>query len=107
MTYQCKFGFGKCWYVRIAIGTVMSVGKWQKLPGCKISGRIKRELISALLDRIRESRAGCMLRRPYCIPNTYRDAASAVSWRWHAVKAMYPNSGDLAVPINMPPREVK
>ncbi|MCW6170966.1 MAG: IS3 family transposase [Thermoplasmatales archaeon] len=37
--------------------------------------------------------------------NSHRNAASPVSWRWHAVKAMCNNSGDLAVSMNMP-REV-
>ena len=37
--------------------------------------------------------------------DSHRNAASPVSWRWHAVKAMYHNSGDLAVSMNMP-REV-
>ena len=67
MTCQWKFGFGKRGNIRIATGTVMSVRTWLKLPGCKTAGRIKGERISAPLGRIWESRAGCMLRRPYCI----------------------------------------
>ena len=37
--------------------------------------------------------------------DSHRNAASPVSWRWHAVKAMCHNSGDLALSMNMP-REV-
>ena len=39
--------------------------------------------------------------------DSHRNAASPVSWRWHAVKAMCHNLGDLAVSMNMPRKVVK
>ena len=39
--------------------------------------------------------------------DSHRNAASPVSWRWHAVKAMCHNSGDLAVSMNMPRKVVE
>ena len=96
MTSQCKSGFGKLKCIRIAMGTVLSVKRGLKLPRYKAAGRIERERVSAPLGRNWEGRAGCMLAKAI-LPK----AASPVSWRWHAVKAMHPNSGDLAASTNM------
>lgn len=108
MTYQCEFGLGTFGHIPIATGTTIFVRRWLKLPGCKTAGRIERERVSAPLDRIWESRAGCMHAKAILHSQEAQwNAASPVSWRWHAVKAMYPNPGDLAVSTNMPRKVVE
>ncbi len=103
MANQCKFGFGKYGHIRIATGTIILARGWWKLPGCKAAGRIKRERVSAPLEQILGGPSPLWSGEGNTAslePNA--DAASPVSWRRHALKAICANSGDLVSSMNMP-----
>ena len=100
MTYRCEFGLGNRGFARVAMGTVSGSNPLAVAAQMQTRRRQRKRTQCSTVSSLKEGRASANYAKTITVPHPQSTcgAASSVSRRSHAGKAIQDNLGDPMVP---------